>query len=283
VRRVIIAAVVVLSLIGLGVAYVSQKQSNTVTYLYTYRIVNAYPHDKTAFTQGLAFENGMIYEGTGLYGHSSLRETDLETGKVLNVRELPSEIFGEGITICGNRLVQITWKNHLGFVYDKETFDMIGEFSYLTEGWGITFDGIRLIMSDGSSTLYFLDAETLKETGRIEVQGNGAPVTSLNELEYIRGEIYANVWMTNRIAIISPETGRVVGWIDLEGLLSPEQQKDADVLNGIAYDRVDDRIFVTGKLWPTLFEIDLVPSAANNADTVSEFRIETAPVLRKPF
>ena len=284
VRRVIIVAVVTLSLIGLGLAYVSQRQSNNVTSLYTYTIVNAYPHDKTSFTQGLAFENGTIYEGTGLYGHSSLRKTELETGKVLDVRELPSEIFGEGITICGDRLIQITWKNHLGFVYDKETFDLIREFSYSTEGWGITYDGVRLIMSDGSSTLHFFDPETLEETGRIEVQSNGEPVTRLNELEYARGEIYANVWTTNRIAIISPQTGRIVGWIDLEGLLNPEQQTHADVLNGIAYDPINDRLFVTGKLWPTLFEIDLVPSTvANHADTVPEFRIETAPVLRKPF
>ena len=259
VRRVIIVAVVILSLIGLGLAYVSQRQWNNVTSLYTYTIVNAYPHDETAFTQGLAFENGSIYEGTGLYGRSSLRKTELETGKVMDVRELPSEIFGEGITICGDRLIQITWKNHLGFVYDKETFELIREFSYSTEGWGITYDGVRLIMSDGSSTLYFLDPETLEETGRIEVQSNGEPVTRLNELEYARGEIYANVWKTDRIARISPTTGRVTGWIDLSGLSSKVPLSNAeDVLNGIAYDAKQDRLFVTGKHWPKLFEIELV-------------------------
>lgn len=284
VRRVIIVTIVVVSLIGFGLAYFSQRQSNDVTPLYRYTIVNEYPHDEAAFTQGLTFENGVLYEGTGLYGDSTLRKVQLETGKVLDIRELSSDIFGEGITVCGDRLVQITWKNHLGFLYDKETFDLVWEFRYATEGWGITYDGVRLIMSDGSSTLYFLDPETFEVTGTIEVQSNGEPVTRLNELEYVRGEVYANVWMTNRIARISPETGRIVGWIDLEGLLSLEQETRADVLNGIAYDPINDRLFVTGKLWPTLFEIDLVPpTIGNRAHTVSESKMETVPVLTKLF
>ena len=224
-----------------------------------YRIVNTYPHDPGAFTQGLGFADGVLYEGTGLRGQSSLRKVDLKTGTILQVRQLPVRFFGEGITIYGNRVIQLTWRAKVGFVYHKQTFQLLDTFNYSTEGWGITHDGRSLIISDGSATLHLLDPQTFKEIGRIEVHTRDGPVSSLNELEYVQGEIYANIWKTDRIARISPQTGEVVGWIDLEGLLEPEDRyRRIDVLNGIAYDLKNDRLFVTGKLWPKLFEIELV-------------------------
>ncbi len=225
---------------------------------YTYKVVNTYPHDRDAFTQGLAFENGVLYEGTGLRGHSTLRRVELETGDILQIRELPAQFFGEGVTIYGNKIIQLTWQSNVGFVYDKESFELLQEFNYPTEGWGITHDGKRLIMSDGTATLHFLDPETFEEIGGIEVLDRGSPVTRLNELEYVQGEIYANVWQTDLIARIAPLTGQVTAWIDLKGLLGPEDRSEpVDVLNGIAYDAENDRLFVTGKLWPKLFEIEL--------------------------
>ena len=227
---------------------------------YSYDVVNTYPHDPDAFTQGLVFENGALYEGTGLRGRSTLRKVELETGEVLQMRSLPPQFFGEGITIYGDRIAQLTYTSKVGFVYDKGSFELLGEFQYPTQGWGITHDGERLIMSDGTSALHFLDPETFEETGRIQVRDEDGFVTRLNELEYIQGEVWANVWMTDRIAMISPETGQVVGWIDLKGLLSPNDcTGPVDVLNGIAYDAESERLFVTGKLWPRLFEIELVP------------------------
>ena len=226
--------------------------------VYTYKILNTYPHDQKAFTEGLIFEDGYLYEGTGIQGESTLRKVDLETGEVLKVYRLPTQFFGEGVTIWEDTLIQLTWQSRIGFVYDKESFLLLREFTYPTEGWGITHDGKHLIMSDGTSTLYFLNPETFEEVRRIEVRDAGRLITHLNELEYIQGEIYANVWLTNRIARISPETGCVVGWIDLEGLLSTEDRlQPVDVLNGIAYDATRDRLFVTGKYWPKLFEIKL--------------------------
>ncbi|MGQ9545549.1 MAG: glutaminyl-peptide cyclotransferase [Dehalococcoidia bacterium] len=228
--------------------------------VYSYIIVNTYPHDRNAFTQGLAFEHGVLYEGTGLYGQSELRKVDLETGQVLQGRELTDEFFGEGITIYGDRVIQLTWRSHVGFVYDKESLELVREFSYSTEGWGITHDGERLVMSDGTATLHFLDPETFEKIGQIQVFDNKGFVTGLNELEYIQGEIYANVWQTDAVARISPQTGRVIAWIDLRGLLTEEDRSEpVDVLNGIAYDSESDRLFVTGKLWPKVFEIELAP------------------------
>jgi glutamine cyclotransferase len=227
--------------------------------VYTYDVVNTYPHDHDAFTQGLVFENGFLYEGTGLYGESTLRRVELETGGILQIRELPDQFFGEGITIYGNRVIQLTWQSNVGFVYDRNSFELLQEFNCSTEGWGITHDGTRLIMSDGTSTLHFLDPQTFEEIGQLAVFADDDPVTKLNELEYVQGEIYANVWQTDRIARIAPGTGTVVGWIDLEGLLTAEDLTEpVDVLNGIAYDADTDRLFVTGKLWPELFEIDLI-------------------------
>ena len=227
---------------------------------YDFEIVNAYPHDANAFTQGLVYRDGVLYEGTGLNGRSSLRKVSLETGSVLQSIDIDSQFFGEGIALFGNEVVQLTWLTNIGFVYDLESFEQKRTFSYPTEGWGITTDGHRYIMSDGTSTLYFRDLQTLDELGRIEVRGEDGPISRLNELEYINGEVYANVWLTNRIARIEPVTGRVLGWIDLTGLLSAQDRTGTeDVLNGIAYDTDNDRLFVTGKLWPKLFEIRLTP------------------------
>jgi glutamine cyclotransferase len=225
---------------------------------YGYKIVNRYPHDPKAFTQGLVFVDGFLFEGTGLRGRSSLRKVDLATGTILQYKNLPANFFGEGVTIFGNKVIQLTWRANLGFVYDKNTFQLIETFHYPTEGWGITHDDEHLIMSDGTSILYFLDPYTYKEKRQIKVRDPGGPVSNLNELEYVQGLILANVWKTDMIAQISPETGEVVGWIDLRGLLRPEDRiQRVDVLNGIAFDQRNNRLFVTGKLWPRLFEIEL--------------------------
>ena len=230
--------------------------------VYGYRVVKSYSHDPGAFTQGLIYEDGVLYEGTGMRGQSSLRRVELETGEVSQIRRLPDQYFGEGIAIWDNKIVQLTWQARTGFVYDKETFDLIETFSYPTEGWGITHDSEKLIMSDGSDTLFFWDPETLQEIGSIEVRAQGAPVVDLNELEYMNGLVFANVWQTERIAVIDPETGRVVAWLDLAGILSENERTGReDVLNGIAYDAENDRLFVTGKYWPKLFEIELVPQS----------------------
>jgi glutamine cyclotransferase len=229
------------------------------TPVYTFRIVNAYPHDPEAFTQGLIYHGGYLYESTGLHGRSSLRKVDLKTGRVLNIRNLTKKYFGEGITLHGKRLFQITWQSKTGFIYDPATFRRMGQFSYDTEGWGITSDGIHLIMSDGTSTLRFLDPRTFKVSRRIEVRDGGKSVSGLNELEYVKGEIYANIWNTGYIARISPETGEIAGWIDLRGLFGEIGKKyEWDVLNGIAYDQEKDRLFVTGKFWPKIFEIKII-------------------------
>jgi glutamine cyclotransferase len=227
--------------------------------VYTYNVTNTYPHDRNAFTEGLVFEDGVLYEGTGRFGDSTLRRVELETGNILQIRELSAQFFGEGITIYENKIIQLTWRSNIGFVYDKNSFELLQEFNYSTEGWGITHDGERLIMSDGTSTLHFLDPQTFEEIGQLEVFDNDGPVTRLNELEYVQGEIYANVWQTDRVARIAPGTGRVVGWVELGGLLTAEDLSEpVDVLNGIAYDAMTDRLFVTGKWWPKLFEIEMI-------------------------
>ncbi len=227
--------------------------------VYGYRIVNAFPHDTAAFTEGLVFDGGFLYESTGYEGQSTLRRTQFETGKVLQVHKLPDDEFGEGLTVFGNKLIQLTLSTHRGYVYDKSTFQLLREFTYPTEGWGITQNGQDLIMSDGTPTLYFLNPDTFVKTRQLEVYDNSGPVTQLNELEYVQGEIYANVWETDRIARIAPDTGQVLGWIDLKGLLSAQdRRRPVDVLNGIAYDAERNRLFVTGKLWPRLFQIELV-------------------------
>lgn len=221
---------------------------------YGYTVVNSYPHDPGAFTQGLIFRDGFLFESTGRNGQSSVRKLRLETGEVLQKRDVDQRYFAEGLTDWNDRLVQLTWQTNIGFVYDLATFADRGTFPYTGEGWGLTHDRDRLIMSDGTTRLRFLDPATFREQGSVEVKDGDAAIDDLNELEFIKGEVYANVWLTDRIAIIEPSSGRVTAWIDLTGLHEPERAGE-DVLNGIAYDAAADRLFVTGKLWPRLFEI----------------------------
>jgi glutamine cyclotransferase len=228
--------------------------------VYGYRIVHIYPHDPQAFTEGLFYDKGFLYESTGLEGHSSIRKLKLETGEVAQERFLDPQYFGEGIVAWKGRLVQLTWRSQVGFVYDLATFAPLSTFHYPGEGWALTRDDHRLIMSDGTSDIRFLDPDKLEETGRIHVTADGRSVHNINELEWVKGEIYANIWETSRIARIDPNTGKVVGWIDLGALPSNVASSDQDdVLNGIAYDAEQDRLFVTGKRWPEIYEIKLVP------------------------
>ena len=246
-----------------SVAGVAQRSTVPVD---TYQIIHEYPHDPDAYTQGLVYVDGNLYEGTGRNGKSSIRMVELTTGRVLQRYDLSAEYFGEGLTDWGSDLIELTWKAEKGFVYDRFSFTQRRTFPYKGEGWGITHDAKQFIMSDGSSSLRFLDPQTFAETRRLSVKDeHGQAVMKLNELEYIRGEIYANIWETDRIARISPASGRVVGWIDLTGIIDKSKLTDTDaVLNGIAYDAKGDRIFVTGKLWPKLFEIRVVhPSASS--------------------
>src|SRR5579871_6833610 len=230
---------------------------------YGYEIVHTYPHDPSAYTQGLFYLNGVLYEGTGLNGRSSIRKVRLETGEVLQKRDLPEQYFGEGIVNWKDRLIEITWQSQTGFIYDVNTFERRSQFSYPGEGWGLTQDGKRIIMSDGTAELRFWDPESLRELSRVTVMDQGRPVPQLNELEWVKGEVYANVYQTDRIARIDPASGKVIGWIDLTGILSrADRVQQVDVLNGIAYDAAGDRLFITGKLWPKLFEIRLVRKSA---------------------
>ena len=227
--------------------------------VFGYRVVRAYPHDPKAFTQGLQYVDGFLYEGTGLNGSSSIRQVKLETGEVVQRRDLARAYFGEGITVWKTDLIQLTWQSNVAFVYDKATFAPRRTLKYKGEGWGLTNDGTNLIMSDGTDELRVLDPTTFVERRRIKVTAVGTPLRNLNELEYMKGEILANVWTTDSVARVSPNTGRVTGYIDLRGLLTPAEQRSVDVLNGIAYDEKNDRLFVTGKLWPRLFEIKIAP------------------------
>ncbi len=232
----------------------------------TYTVVNKHPHDPEAFTQGLLWHDGRLYESTGLKGASTVREVSLEDGKVLRSRALGGQYFGEGLACDGDRLVQLTWQHGKGFVYRRETFEPVSEFSYLGEGWGLTFDGSRFILSDGTSNLRFLDPETFAVVKTVQVTSGGKPVGRLNELEWVEGRIYANIWQEDIIAVIVPDTGEVEAWIDLTGILTPEDRAGhrVDVLNGIAYDPATKRLWVTGKEWPVLYEITLrdLPAAA---------------------
>ncbi len=268
----------------------NQTSAEADVVYYRYKVVASYPHDRRAFTQGLVYEKGLVYEGTGLHGQSAIVAWDLKTGKVIRRSRLPERYFGEGIALFGDKLIQLTWKSRTGFVYKKDTFTLLKEFTYPTEGWGLTHDGKRLIMSDGSATLRFLDPNTCAETGRLNVRDRGRRVRGLNELEFIpgprvdedpgqarpepaerdardtgtpqtaseAGSIYANIWPTDRIVIIDPKSGRVTGWIDLTGLYTPpDGDRSQDVLNGIAWLPESEHLLVTGKLWPRIYEIEL--------------------------
>lgn len=263
--QIIGASAIIVALLLAGVALIwmntnneALPPTNTLQH-YTYTIVHTYPHDQSAFTQGLAYANGILYESTGLYGGSTLRKVDLETGNVLEVVRLPNEFFGEGITIVNDVIVQLTWLSQVGFVYDKNTLSLLQNFTYPTQGWGITFNGTCLIMSDGTDNLYFLDSATYQNIGHIKVHDGNVSVTNLNELEYVNGDLYANIWKQQKIAVINPETGQVKAWIDLTGIENATLNQE-EVLNGIAYDAENNRLFVTGKNWPHLYEVKLVPS-----------------------
>lgn len=238
--------------------FVPMAEAQTVE---SYRVLHTYPHDPNAFTQGLVFVDGHLYESTGRKGLSTLRMDDLETGRVLQEIRVPDQYFAEGLTAWGSTLIQLTWQSHVAFVYDRFSFRLLRTLHYPWEGWGLTNDSKELILSDGSAELHFLDPATMRELRHVTVKDQGRPVTELNELEYIRGEIYANVWHTDRIARISPATGQVLGWIDLTGLLPEGSVTDPEaVLNGIAWDGTRGRLYVTGKLWPKMFEIQATRS-----------------------
>ena len=244
----------------------NENHSRQITFLsdvtpveYTYRVVKEYPHDVGAYTQGLQYVDGDLYEGTGNYGTSSVRRVDLETGEIKQIRDLDQSLFGEGITVLGERIYQLTYKSQVGFIYDRSTFQEIQKVYYQNrEGWGLTNNGEELIMSDGTNIIYFLDPEMFTINRQLEVYHDEGPANSLNELEYINGKIYANRYFTDEIVIIDPATGKVEGRINLKGILRAEHRKPTtDVLNGIAWDKEGERLFVTGKYWPLLFQISL--------------------------
>lgn len=257
-----LSVVVFAALLAAGLAIFALYGGNAdTTRTWTCEVVNTFAHDPNAFTQGLVFADGFLYEGTGLNGRSELRRVELETGDVLQSRKLADEYFGEGITILNDRIYQLTYQSKVGFVYDKTSFELIEEFKYPTEGWGLTDDGEDLIMSDGTPMLYFLDPNSFERIYKVMVLEGEKAIWGLNELEYVEGQIFANVWPGDRIARIDPGTGQVTGWIDCGGLLTPQDYHDKmDVFNGIAYDPNDSRLFVTGKCWPKLFEIKLIPA-----------------------
>ena len=228
------------------------------TPVYQARVVKTFPHDPKAFTQGLIYRDGVLYESTGLAGESSLRKVALDTGRVLQRRDVAREFFAEGMTDWGSTLVQLTWTSGVAFVYDKATFEPVRQFTYRGEGWGLTRTETHLVMSDGTPSLRLLDPANFSEVSRIEVHDEHGPVSALNELEMVKGVLLANVWQGERLAMIDLASGRLTGWVDLHGLLSPAERARVDVLNGIAYDEAGDRLFVTGKWWPTVFQIEIV-------------------------
>jgi glutamine cyclotransferase len=254
-RRIVVGAV---AAVTIGVAAWAQLGHRAGPQSYGFKVVAAYPHDASAFTQGLVVENGQLYEGTGQYGASSIRRVDVKTGRIEKQRAINAMYFGEGITILGGKLYQLTWTSGLAFVYDAATFNVQQTLRYPTEGWGLTHDGRQLIMSDGSATLRFLDPATFETVREITVRDGDRPIDRLNELEYVDGEIWSNVWYDDRIARISPADGTVQGWVDLASLYPRSARGNDSVLNGIAYDKEAKRLFVTGKNWPQLYEIEIV-------------------------
>jgi len=249
-----------LGLVLLGVAGVlAWKHYRERPWIEGYRVVHEYPHDPEAYCQGLVFDGGLLHESTGRNGRSTVRTVELETGKVLRRTDLPVALFGEGLALVGDQLVQLTWKQHVARIYERDTLKAVNQFEYKGEGWGLAFDGTHLVMSDGSDQLVFRDPKTFKEVRRVRVQAKGAPVVDLNELEIVEGEIWANVWKRDYIVRIDPTSGNVLGFVDLAGIFDRHTIDDTDaVLNGIAYDPATKRLFVTGKLWPKLFEIEVV-------------------------
>jgi glutaminyl-peptide cyclotransferase len=243
---------------AIGVAAWAQLGHRAGPQSFGFKVVAAYPHDPNAYTQGLAVEKGQLYEGTGQYGASSIRRVDLKTGRVQKLHAINDAYFGEGIAILGGKLYQLTWKNGLAFVYDVESFNIQQTLQYPTEGWGLTHDGKQLILSDGSATLRFLDPATFATLREITVREGDRPIDRLNELEYVDGEIWSNVWYDDRIVRISPADGTVLGWIDLASIYPRSARGTDAVLNGIAYDHDAKRLFVTGKNWPQLYEIEIV-------------------------
>jgi glutaminyl-peptide cyclotransferase len=258
-RRVLALALLLTALTPSLVAQPSPPIPTPRTSEYTFKLVQVFPHDSAAFTQGLAYRDGFLYEGTGLNGRSSLRKVRLETGEVVQRVDLTSDFFGEGIALLRNEVVQLTWQSQTGFIYNLCDFKLLRRFTYSGEGWGLTTNGRDFFMSDGTAQIRVLDGDTLAEKRRIKVHDGDKPIDQLNELEFVEEEIFANVWQTNRIARISPQSGIVIGWIDLTGLLPPVYHLESGaVLNGIAYDPDRKRLFVTGKLWPSIFQIQLV-------------------------
>jgi glutamine cyclotransferase len=256
VRRLQCLSVLVVLAAAVGTGESRQGSSPRPAKRYYYKVVNSYPHDTEAYLQGLVFHEGVLYESTGLYGKSTLRRVKLKTGKVLQMTSLAPDLFGEGLALVDNRLIQLTWQSRRGFVYDRDSLGLLREFTYETEGWGLTYDGTRLIMSDGSSVLTYLDPTSFEPVNRLAVTFEGRPLPRLNELEYVEGEIWANVWLTDLIVRIDPATGEVDSYIDLAGILQTEVPLGPDdVLNGIAYDQQGKRVFVSGKRWPRVFEI----------------------------
>lgn len=255
-RNVWMSGIVLVLCSVIGITAYAQLKRASKPEVWTYKVVARYPHDATAFTQGLVFSDGRLYEGTGKKGESSLRLVDLATGKVEKFAPLDAHYFGEGITVLDNRIYQVTWQNRTGVVYDMETFNVEKTFQYTGEGWGLTNDGQHLLLSDGSATIRFLDPKTFEVVKRVTAKSAGGKVSHLNELEFVKNEIWANIWYEDKIVRISPENGEVLGWIDLSTLYPRGQRRSSeDVLNGIAYDADKDRLFVTGKNWPQLFEI----------------------------
>lgn len=255
----LIVVIIVLSASILIIFNSNNASAKSAATYYTYAIVNTYPHDTNAFTEGLVYSDGFLYESTGLNGNSTLRRVDLTTGNVLQEYTLPTQYFGEGIAVVNNTIIQLTWQSNIGFIYNKTTFAVLRNFTYPTQGWGLTFDGKNLIMSDGTDHLYFLNPTTFQQTGQIQVHDGNTSVVNINSLDYINGEVYANIWLTNTIAIINPETGQVKAWINLTGLPDENNPNPEAVLNGIAYDQQNNRLFVTGKDWPNIYQIKLIP------------------------